>query len=424
MKAERARPTLAPGGAPAVGAAPSTALDVAGPAADLRSAERRLEIRQGVVYCLEVFVGVRVGLFLLGLLGVGLIPGLRSVSVPGWRAHPIPDPGWQNLFTAWERFDALWFLRIAATGYRSSDGSAAFFPLYPLAVRAVSWVIGGHPFAAGLIVSNLSFLGALWVLYFLTASELSAGAARKAVLYLALFPTSFFFFAPYSESLFLFLAVASFWAARRDRWELAGILGALAALTRSVGLIIAPALAVEAIHQRREGRGSLPPRLAWSAFVGVGTFAYLAYWWRRTGDWLAPVHQQVNWERVRVAPWSTLTRGTEAAFRYPGQYPGGYWLLDWLIVVPVLLAAVYVLFRFRPAYGVFVWAGLLAPLSFVFQPRPLLSMPRFVLPLFPVVWALADAAERRRIPHQAVAVVGAAGLGLLTVLFVNWYYIF
>ncbi|MBI2238529.1 MAG: hypothetical protein HYU54_08410, partial [Actinobacteria bacterium] len=270
----------------------------------LLRAERRLRRRDGVLYCLKVFAGVRMGLLVLGLVSVALIPALKPVSVPGWPAHPAPDPGWHNLFTSWERFDALWFLRIAATGYRTGDGSAAFFPLYPLAIRAVSWAIGGHPFAASLIVSNAAFLAALIVLYSLTASELSEGAARKAVLYLSLFPTSFFFLAPYSESLFLLLVVSAFWAARRDRWAMAGIAAALAALTRNVGLLLVPALAMEAVHQRVERRGALLPRLAGAGFGLLGTLSYLAYWGSRSGDWLAPVDQQGNWERVSVAPWT------------------------------------------------------------------------------------------------------------------------
>ncbi len=396
----------------------------AGAEADPLEASSPASLRDGILHCLKVFAAVRAGLFVLGLISVELFTPLKPVSVTGWPAHPLPDPGWQNLFTSFERFDALWFLRIAADGYRSTDGSAAFFPLYPMAIKAVSWMIGGHTFAASLIVSNASFFGALCVLYFLTASEMSAEAARRTVVYLALFPTSFFFFAPYSESLFLLLAVTALWAARRDRWVIAAVVGALAALTRNVGLILAPALAVEAIHQRLERRGPLLPRLAASAFVGLGTFSYLAYWSVRTGDWLAPVNLQVNWERVKLAPWRTLIEGTKIAFRWVGNANGGYWMIAWMVVVLALVAAVALAFRFRPGYVVFAWGGLLAPLSFVFLGRPLMSMPRFVLVLFPLFWALAWAVERGLIPHAAVLAVEAAGLGLLTVLFVNWYYIF
>ncbi|HET7869909.1 MAG TPA: mannosyltransferase family protein [Actinomycetota bacterium] len=384
----------------------------------------RPESREGIRYSLTVFLAVRLGLLILGLVAVELFPPLKPVSVPGWRAHPLPDPGWQNAFTSFERFDALWFLRIASAGYRAGDGSAAFFPLYPLVIRAVSWVMGGHPFGAALLVSNASIAAGLCVLYALTASERSIRMARRTVLLVALFPTSFFFFAPYSESLFLLLAVTTYWAARSRRWAAAGAAGALAALTRNVGVVLAPALLMEAFHQRAEGRGSALPGVGAAVAVALGTLAYLAYWWAKVGDLLAPVVQQANWQRTFSWPWATLANGTRDAVQYLGTPNGGYWLIDWLIVVPVVGASVFALLQYRPSYSVYLWGGLLVPLSFVFADRPLMSMPRFVLPLFPAFWALAELTERWRVPQKAVAAAGAAGLGLLVVLFVNWYYIF
>jgi hypothetical protein len=384
----------------------------------------RPESREGIRYSLTVFLAVRLGLLILGLVAVELFPPLKPVSVPGWRARPLPDPGWQNAFTSFERFDALWFLRIASSGYRTGDGSAAFFPLYPLAIRAVSWVMGGRPFEAALLVSNAAIACGLCVVYALTASERSIATARRTVLLVALFPTSFFFFAPYSESLFLLLAATTYWAARSRRWAAAGAAGVLAALTRNIGIVLAPALLVEAFHQRAKGRGSALPGLGAAVAVGLGTLAYLAYWWAKVGDWLAPLDQQANWQRTFSWPWATLVDGSRDAFRYLGNANGGYWLIDWLIVAPVVGASVFALLRYRPSYSVYLWGGLLIPLSFVFADRPLMSMPRFVLPLFPAFWALAEFTERWRIPEKAVAAVGAAGLGLLVVLFVNWYYIF
>jgi hypothetical protein len=384
----------------------------------------RPESREGIRYSLTVFLAVRLGLLILGLVAVELFPPLKPVSVPGWRARPLPDPGWQNAFTSFERFDALWFLRIASSGYRTGDGSAAFFPLYPLAIRAVSWVMGGRPFEAALLVSNAAIACGLCVVYALTASERSIATARRTVLLVALFPTSFFLFAPYSESLFLLLAATTYWAARSRRWAAAGAAGVLAALTRNIGIVLAPALLVEAFHQRAKDRGSALPGLGAAVAVGLGTLAYLAYWWAKVGDWLAPLDQQANWQRTFSWPWATLVDGSRDAFRYLGNANGGYWLIDWLIVAPVVGASVFALLRYRPSYSVYLWGGLLIPLSFVFADRPLMSMPRFVLPLFPAFWALAEFTERWRIPEKAVAAVGAAGLGLLVVLFVNWYYIF
>lgn len=378
----------------------------------------------GYRYCLTVFLGVRIGLFVLGLLAAGSFPPLDPVSVPGWPARALPDPGWHNLFTAWERFDALWFLRIAAEGYRATDGSAAFFPLYPLAIRVVSFVLGGHPFAAALLVSNAAFLGALFVVYSLTRSELSEDAARTTVLLLCLFPTSFFFFAPYSESLFLLLAATALWGARRGSWLTAGLAGAGACLTRNVGVVVALAIGVEAIQQAREGESGLVRGLVAAAGATLGIVGYLAFWAAKVGDWLAPLHLQANWERTFAWPWATLANGTSFAFRYVGNTNGAYWLIDWLLVVPFLVASAYAVVRYRWSYRVYLLGGLLIPLSFIFEGRPLMSMPRFLLPLFPAFWGASELLQRWRVPRVAVAAVGAVGLGLLVPLFVNWYYIF
>jgi hypothetical protein len=389
-----------------------------------RDAERE-RIRRGLLYCLWVFLGMRIGLSLLALAGVALLPTLEPVDVPGWAAHETTQ-GWHNLFTAWERFDALWFLRIAATGYIDGDGSAVFYPGFPLAVRVVSTLLGGHTLAGGLVVSHLATFCSLVLLYFLTAGEFSERIARRAVLYLAVFPTSFFLVAPYSESLFLFLVLLALWAARRGRWELAGIAGIGASATRNIGVLLVLPLLTEALHRFSERRDTkeLARGLLWSALAAGGAIAYLVFWQQMAGDPLAPVRQQANWQRELSFPVGTVLAGTQEAFRFVGVYPGGYHLLDWIIVTPGLVAAGWVVLRTRPIYSMYTVASLLAPLSYVFFPRPFMSLPRFLLPVFPLLWAVAVWAERRRGVHEAYLAVSGALLGILLVLFVNWYYVF
>lgn len=404
-----------------------------------KRASRAILTRDAVLYCLTVFVGVRVILAILALASVAVLPhapigGLDlgnagsipgPVGVPGWPAHAI-TAGWHNVFTSWERFDALWYLRIASGGYAATDGSAAFFPLFPLSVRLVSSLIGGHPFAAGLLVSNGAALGALLMLYALTRRELSEETARGAVMFAAVFPTAFFFISPYSESLFLFAVLVTFWAARGGKWWLAGLAGAAAALTRNIGVLLALPLAVEAVHQRLEGRSvrSMLEGLAAAAGPVLGALAYLWYWHRQVGEWLAPIRLQTGWERQLVSPAHTLAQGTKDAYEFIGIYPGGYHTLDWLVAVPVLALAVYAAVRFRPTYAVYTWACIVGPLVFVFEGRPLMSFPRFALPLFPVFWALARVTERGRARRELALAASAALLGVLFVLFVNWYYVF
>ena len=389
-----------------------------------RDAERE-RIRRGLRYCLWVFLGMRVGLSLLALAGVGLLPTLEPVDVEGWPAHETTQ-GWHNLVTAWERFDALWFLRIADSGYYLTDQSAVFFPGYPLTIRAVSTILGGHPLAAGLLISHLATFGSLVLLYFLSASEWGERVARRAVLYLAVFPTSFFLLAPYSEALFLFLVLLSLWAARRGKWEIAGLAGMGASGTRNLGVLLVLPLLTEALQRFRERRDSAEVTRAvlWSLLAAGGAVAYLAWSQHFFGSWAAPLQQQETWQRTEIFPLVTIFRGTREAFCCVGLYPGGYHLLDWLLVIPALVAAGWLVLRARPLYSVYTVASLLAPLSYPFVPRPFMSMPRFLLALFPILWVVAVWAERRKGVHEAYLAVSGALLGVFLLLFLNWYYVF
>ena len=377
--------------------------------------------RDVVRFCVLAFLALRAATLVAALLAHAFAT-LPAQGVPGWAAPPI-HPGWDGIFAAFERFDALWFLRIADAGYRVGDGGAAFFPLFPLGARAVSFVLGGHPLAAATLVSNVAFVGALVAIFRLGEEVVGTNGARFGVLFLCAFPTAYFFVMPYSESVFLLCVATSILAARRERWALAAVLGALAALTRNVGIVLAPALLFEALQQDREGRRSPLALVAWIA-PAIGTAAYAAWWQARAGAWALPLLRQQNWQRDVSWPWTTLADATRIAVRQWGAPGGGYWVFDLLVVVPVLALAVLVAIRLRPVYGVYVWLSLLAPLSFVFVGRPLMSMPRFAATLFPIGWVVAQLTERRPRARVAVLAASAATMLLLCVLTVNWFYVF
>lgn len=379
-----------------------------------------MRLREGVRESLLVFLGVRVGFSLLGLVAVALIAPREGVPVvAGWPIAP-PEYGWQALFTATERQDAAWFLAIATRGYDAADGSAAFFPLYPLMIRFLAWLPGLGPLGAALLVSNACFAGALIMLHGLTRWEgMSREAARLTVLLVAIFPTAFFYLAPYTEGPFLLASVSAFWFARRDRWWLAALAGALAASTRSIGVLLVLALAVEAVHRWRAGGGRLVPRLAAALAVGLGPLLYLAWWRLQSGDALVPLTAQRNWQREAQLPWQTLVDAALDAWRL-----GGYWLVDALVVGVVLVAALLGLRRLRASYSVYALASLAVPLVYVWPTRPLLSMPRFVVVIFPAFWVMARAIERRRLPLALVVATFAAAYALLGTLFVNWWDVF
>ena len=304
----------------------------------------------------------------------------RSPGQPPTDAgFPVPNllPGWHMLFTATQRQDAAWFLRLATSGYAHGDGSAAFFPLYPLGVRLVASLPALGPLGAALIVSNAAFLGALIMVHALTRLELGAAAARRTVLFGAFFPTAFFLLAPYTEPLFLLLSIAAFWFARRDRWIWAMVAGAGAAATRSIGALLIVALAVEALVQWRDGRPLLPRLGAasgsrWdpSRISPIGRFGSGTSGRRST----------------RNATGSASPRSRSPPCRHAVKLAWLYqtwWLID-VIVVGIAIAGILVAaFRVPLTYTVYAGMSVLIPLTFTYEQRPLTSMPRFMAVVFP-----------------------------------------
>ena len=391
------------------------------------------EIKAAFAYCLKVWLPVRIGLFMVGLLGVALLPPNDVADVPGWPA-PALTAGWHNLITAWERWDALWYLKIASHGYSPSDTSGAFFPLYPVLSRAGSFLTGGHPLAGAFIVANVTGILALVVVYLMTKHEFDERKARQTIVLIVVFPTAYFLFAPYSESVFLLFAALSLYAARIERWWLAGLAGALAAATRSIGVTLVVPLAFEAVRQARAAAPEerRPSRilytLACSAFASVGLLVYLWYWRITTGDALTPFSAQNGWLREFSWPWETIVNGTKAGLDFIGSYPGGYHTLDLVLVAVAFVATIWIVFKWIamkiPAiYATYAVISLVMPLLLVFGGRPFMSLPRFVLVIWPLFWALGAFADKFN-ARDLVVGASAAGLGIMSLLFVNWYFVF
>jgi hypothetical protein len=377
-----------------------------------------VRLRDGLRFGVMVFAAVWIGWAVLGLLGVMIFPAREPVSVPGLLAEPL-SVGWHNFFTAGNRQDALWFQRIATDGYSAQDASAAFFPLYPAAIHLLAMLPGVGALLAATLIAQGCFLGSLVVFHALTVRELGAAVARRATMYLAIFPTAFFFLSPYTEAPFLLLTLLAFWYARGNRWPLAVVPAALAGATRSVGVVLVIALTVEAVAQWRTSGRPLLPRLAVSAAPLLGIASYGLYWAVAHGNAMAPLDAQANWQRQLVYPVDTVIQAIVMAYRYQS-----YWLIDLLVVGIVVVALLAGLRRLAPSYLAYGFASLLLPLSEQLATRPLLSMPRFVAVLFPAFWMIALAVERGKLPDRLVFGLFCGGYALLGVLFVNWYHIF
>ena len=377
-----------------------------------------VRLSDGLRFGFLVFAAVWVGWGVLGVLGIGLIQINPPMGVPGLDADPT-TPGWQNFLTVGNRADALWYQRIALEGYRPDDGSAAFFPLFPLLTHVLT-VLGIPLLLAANLIAQGAFLGTLVVLYSLTAREFGVSVARKATPYLAVFPTAFFLLSPFTEPVFLLMVLLTFWYARNGRWWHAILPALLCGLARSAGVVVVGALLVEAAHQLHQRRGgAVLPRLLAALAPAAGLGLYLAYWAITQDDPLAPLRAQANWGREPTLPTTTIYEAVRHAYLFKS-----WWLLD-LVVSAVPILAIVAGVRVVPlSYTVYGLGCTALPLCAVFASRPLMSVPRFVLVLFPAFWVLALAVERRWLSHNLVIGVFSAGFALMGLLYMNSYVIF
>jgi len=280
---------------------------------------------------------------------VVLVAFAYGVTVLNPAQSTIPVPMYRGAFVRlFFNYDGGWFIDIARHGYtgfsaaRGWDNpyiSTAFYPLYPAAVRLLSYPLLGHYFAAGLLVSWLSLFFALLYLRRLAALYQGEEAARRTCLCLLLFPTAVFLAAGYSESIFLLCAVAGLYHARRSSWVLAGLWGYLACLARPVGLAVGAAAALEALRQAGWRPRGLKPRMAALLAAPLGLATYMAYLWWRFDDPLVFVKaESAGWGWRRELSFKGLlvtARGLSGA----GEKAAVAFLLLALLGGAVLLAA-------------------------------------------------------------------------------------
>jgi hypothetical protein len=323
----------------------------------------------------------------------------------------------------WGRWDAEHYLRIANQGYFGTE--PAFFPLYPLLIRIVGGFTGSH-LIAGLIVSNAASFLALLYLYKLVEHEYNRHVAQRATFFVSIFPTAIFFSAVYSESLFLFLTVASFYYMRERRWLMAGVFGFFAALTRSEGILLAAPLFIEwAIAAREGGReffrywvDDVVKPFVGMALVPLGLATYMAYLWVINGDPLRFSHVQSHWGRYFAPPWVSFSNTVHKIVAAHSTQTVANETLELAFTALMVIVLIVGFRRLRLSYVVYMAFSIVIPMC----TASLMSMPRFALVLFPM-FALFGLWGARPTFQNAYVAFSLPLLGLFTVLFADWYWV-
>ena len=325
----------------------------------------------------------------------------------------------------WNQWDATRYISIAQYGYKTPF-DFAFFPLFPLLTAILSTPLGGWSYLlVGMLVSNGALLGILFVLYQIAVDNAGEEVARRSLLYLCIFPTAFFFFAAYNESLFLLLVAGAFLAMRRQRWWLVGLLGGLAALTRSAGLLLVAPYLFELWQARDNSSGrwrALISGIAPILLIPLGTCIYSFYCWKMTGNPLEFAAVQDHWARQLSWPWVGLWHACfELFLNQPfGSFNQVHILLDLCATLGFIALTILGWRKIRISYSIWMVLLLLYILltPSVGQRDPLISNQRFVLEMFPAFITLALISLQKPRLHQALLLLFPILLATLSLLFV------
>jgi Gpi18-like mannosyltransferase len=307
--------------------------------------------------------------------------GMSVTYFPGVHHAWAPVSKLRNLIKGFVRWDSEWYLSIATHGY-TKDKTTAFFPLYPYATRFLGKTINVflHDYKwslmiAGLLIANIAFLAALLFLYKICVDMYSERVARRAVFYLAVFPTSFFFSAMYTESLFLCLVTGSFYFAYKKNWLWAGIFAGLAALTRNLGAFLIFPLLVAYLKsvdfKVSFDRNSILALIEVIVVPGLVFLCYPVFLYEKFGNPVAFVTAQKYWHRTTEFPWISLWKSMHFS------------LAEFSFTAFFLLLVILGYRKLKFEHWLYMFIGLIIPMSSVTAAGVLMSLPRFVIVLFP-----------------------------------------
>ncbi len=343
-------------------------------------------------------IGYALKIWVIWMVCIMAVSATMIARVPAGNAHSLS--AWGEELSVWSNWDGNNYVMIARDGYDADTPLPlhAFFPLLPVLMNGLHQITGiSHQFA-GVVISRLATLGAIIYLINLLKLDFSRKIAFRAAWFMLLFPTSFFFFSIFTESLFLFVTLASWYYARVGKWWASGIFAFFAPLTRLLGVFILP---VQAWYFYQRNRKNISYKTFINALplalgvLGFGT--WIVFNWIDTGN---PLHF------IQVQEyWSAHGRG---------GYHNPLWILGtnlWRTLRDIPTRSIFVLGYFDVWFslataGTLTWAAMrrLIPWEYILWgftmitipiiSGSLVSMPRYVLTVFPIYLVLSQLASK------------------------------
>jgi len=313
-------------------------------------------------------------------------------------------------------------------GWRAEMPNTAFFPFHAWLSRPVSWLTGSDTVTIN-VVMTLTAVAAFVCVWGVSKAWKDEVVARRAVVLLALFPSSLFLWAFYSEALFIALGAGALWADRRGRRVLAAALFAGLAATRSVGILVPVVVVlIRIVRLRRVDRWALA--YAAAGVVGMGVVLWAMH--SQTGDAFAWMKVQDAWGRTLAPPWESVRQGIDNltpiddpdTIMIPALIARNWDL--WCVVI-VLAGLAYAGLSRKDRWPAETWALGLVLIALPLSSAVLPSFNRFVLAtwvLYPVYGSWWGRWPRWLRVVSALAVAGGAAYTSVAMVerFTEWPY--
>jgi Gpi18-like mannosyltransferase len=341
-------------------------------------------------YILILFIGLRLLTFLAAVLGLNFLDFKFSFPYVNVILEKYGSP----LLWSWANFDGVHYLSLADQGY-NFDLTQAYFPAYFLLINFISIFINNFLFS-GLLISHIFFFLSLVILYKLLRFDYNDKVSRKILLYQTFFLTSFFFLSIYTESLYLFLTLSSFYLLRKKAYIKSGLIAALASATRITGIFLVPIFFIEIFLENKSklmkkktfiNQVKMYIKTFWPTFLpALGLLAYMHFLKQKFDDPFMFVHVQSGFGGGRdtsklVLFYQVIWRYIKMLITVDRSNPIYYTL--WLEFLTSFYFIGLIIFGFfkkvRPSYLIYSLLCFILPtLTGVLS-----SMPRYLLVLFP-----------------------------------------
>lgn len=332
-----------------------------------------------------------------------------------------------RLVDMWSRWDAEWYLYISKYGYDPSHVGEAYekfpaeykpimvvgwFPLYPMAIRYLNLLVH-HRIIAGLIISNVFLLLFLWLLPKLGKEmSLKDEDVERTSWYYLIFPTSLFFSAVYTESLFMFLTLGAFYFAYKKNWWAACLLGGLSATCRIVGIVLIVPFALIYFKNAQYMMKNIKLSALYLLLIPAGLGAYMLYLYLKFGDPLAFMTvQEVYRHGATGFILNAFTRFFDMGPSFRGFYNNTN---DFVIAVLAIIALPFIFKRFGFELG--LYSAILVAIPMM---SSLISMQRLILPSFPHFLLLGQLGKNIW-ADRVITVLSIGFLGLYFALYSQW----